>query len=179
MFRVDEMVQVLKTKNADLTALEKIRSKVGDQEPGYCYQCIKCTSGCPISQELDGFNPHVFVAMAKMGFIDELINDKTIWACVWCMKCKERCPMDVSPMEVIRSLTQIAFEKGIEPAAAGLKVQFANILKTGYARDFTWVDGERIDVDDLPEIPKPPLAKIKAMLKKTALAKWIEKEEEE
>ncbi len=169
--------QILETKKADPKALEKIRQAVGEAEPGYCYQCIKCTSGCPISRQLDGFNPHVFVAMAKMGFIDELINDKTIWACVWCMTCKERCPQDVSPMEVIRSLTQLAFERGIEPPTVGLKAQFGNIITTGFARDFTWVEGEREDIDDLPELPKPRLDKIKAMLKKTSLARWMEKED--
>lgn len=167
---------VLETKKADPKALEEIRAMVGDHEPGYCYQCIKCTSGCPISRQLDGFNPHVFVAMARMGFIDELINDKTIWACVTCLTCKERCPQDVSPVEVIRALTQLAFKKGIDPPIAGLKVQFENILKSGYSRDFTWVEGEREDIDDLPEIPKPSLAKIKAMLKKTNLAKWMKEE---
>lgn len=167
---------VLETKKADPKALEEIRQMVGDHEPGYCYQCIKCTSGCPISRQLDGFNPHVFVAMTRMGFIDELINDKTIWACVTCLTCKERCPQDVSPVEVIRALTQLTFEKGIDPPVAGLKVQFENVLKSGYSRDFTWVEGEREDIDDLPKLPKPPLAKIKAMLKRTNLAKWMKEE---
>ena len=170
---------ILETKKTDpKKALEKICSMIGDHEPGHCYQCIKCTSGCPISRQLDGFNPHVFVAMARMGFIDELINDKTIWACVWCLTCKERCPQEVSPIEVIRALTQIAFERGIEPPTmVGLKGQFENILKTGYSRDFTWVEGEREDIEDLPEMPKPSTDKIKAMLKRTALKKWMKKEE--
>lgn len=172
------MAQVLETKRADPKGLEKIRSKIGDHEPSYCYQCIKCTSGCPISRQLEGFNPHVFVAMTRMGFIDELINDRTIWGCVTCLTCKERCPQDVAPSDIIRALTQLAFEKGIDPPVAGLKVQFENILNKGFSRDFTWVEGEREDVEDLPELPKPPLDTIKAMLKRTTLKKWMEKREE-
>jgi heterodisulfide reductase subunit C len=102
---------------------------VGDQKPGYCHQCAKCTSGCPATLFVE-FQPHEIVSMARLGLLDQLANLKIIWNCTTCMRCKEVCPQDVSPVDVIRGIRRTAVKMGqvldAHKAAANL------LLTTGH-----------------------------------------------
>jgi heterodisulfide reductase subunit C2 len=59
-----------------------------------CYQCTKCSSGCPMTFAMD-FNPHEVIRLAILGQ-DELIQGcDTIWVCSACETCTTRCPNDI------------------------------------------------------------------------------------
>ena len=73
---------------------------LGIKNPNLCFQCAKCTSGCEAMKLLE-LQPHSVMASVKTGFIDEIIQSDVIWACVGCYKCKERCPQEMSPVEVM------------------------------------------------------------------------------
>jgi heterodisulfide reductase subunit C len=54
--------------------------------------------------------PHEIVSLVRMGFIEEVINSGIIWACATCLKCKERCPQEVAPVDLILALRNLAVE---------------------------------------------------------------------
>ena len=85
-----------------------LRHVPGDQQPEYCHQCGKCSSGCLVADFFD-FSPRKIVAMVQLGFIEELLNSEDIWKCAQCLACKERCPRDVSPYDVIQALQNLAY----------------------------------------------------------------------
>ena len=86
----------------------KLRHVPGDQQPEYCHQCGKCSSGCLVADYFD-FRPRRIVAMVQFGFIEELLESEDIWKCAQCLACKERCPRDVAPYDVIQALQNLAF----------------------------------------------------------------------
>lgn len=87
----------------------RLRNVPGDQQPEYCHQCGKCSSGCLVADFFD-FRPRRIVAMVQLGFIEELLESEEIWKCAQCLACTERCPRDVAPYDVIQALQNLAFK---------------------------------------------------------------------
>lgn len=72
-----------------------------------CWQCGTCTAGCCMHTDygLTEFNPRYFIYLAQIGYEDELRRyAETIWRCVSCNKCVERCPKGVKVEEVVHSI---------------------------------------------------------------------------
>ena len=84
----------------------------GDHQPEYCHQCGKCSSGCPVADFFD-FRPRRIVAMVQLGIIEELLESEDIWKCAQCLACKERCPRDVAPYDIIQALQNLAFRHNL------------------------------------------------------------------
>jgi heterodisulfide reductase subunit C len=78
-----------------------------------CAQCGKCTSACPVSKVIEGFNPRHIVSKVALGKINELIFEDAIWTCTSCLKCRERCPEEVSPYDIILVLRNLAYHTGL------------------------------------------------------------------
>lgn len=71
-----------------------------------CYQCGKCSAGCPAVHEMD-ILPNQIIRFAQMGLKEELLGSKAIWVCASCMTCNVRCPKGINIAEVIEALRQI------------------------------------------------------------------------
>lgn len=56
-----------------------------------CYQCGKCTVGCPVAPDMD-LLPHQMVRLAVLGEVDRIVSSKSIWLCLTCHTCGARCP---------------------------------------------------------------------------------------
>jgi heterodisulfide reductase subunit C2 len=73
-----------------------------------CYQCGKCSAGCPAAQEMD-FPPSLLLRYLQTGdtSADEVVlGSYTIWLCLSCHACIARCPMEVDlpvVMDVLRA----------------------------------------------------------------------------
>lgn len=72
-----------------------------------CYQCGKCSAGCPMAAYMD-ILPNQIIRMAQLGMQKQLLASKSIWACVSCLTCNSRCPKNIHIAEVIESLRQTA-----------------------------------------------------------------------
>lgn len=71
-----------------------------------CYQCGKCSAGCPAVAEMD-ILPNQIIRFAQLGLKDELLASKAIWICASCFTCNARCPKGINIAEVIEALRQI------------------------------------------------------------------------
>jgi heterodisulfide reductase subunit C len=71
-----------------------------------CYQCGKCSAGCPAVHEMD-ILPNQIIRFAQMGLKEELLASRAIWVCASCMTCNVRCPKGINIAEVIEALRQI------------------------------------------------------------------------
>ncbi len=56
-----------------------------------CYQCAKCSAGCPMASEMD-ILPHQMVRLAVLGDVQPIISSKSLWLCLTCHTCGARCP---------------------------------------------------------------------------------------
>ncbi len=75
-----------------------------------CYQCGKCSAGCPAVSDMD-ILPNQIIRFAQLGFKDELLRSKAIWICASCMTCNARCPKGINIAEVVEAIRQILLRK--------------------------------------------------------------------
>ena len=88
-------------------------SDISGQNLLSCYQCGKCSAGCPVASEMD-LLPNQVIRLAQLGLIDELLNCKSIWICASCFTCNVRCPRGVNIAAVMEALRLILLRKNID-----------------------------------------------------------------
>ena len=59
-----------------------------------CFQCGKCSNGCPLSFAMD-YHPYQVIRFVHLGARDKLLNSRTIWTCSSCQTCNTRCPNEI------------------------------------------------------------------------------------
>jgi len=80
---------------------------------GECYQCKKCTSGCPVSG-LSESPPSEIIRRLQLGADFEILDSDIIWTCASCETCSARCPMEIDMASVMDALRALAVERGAE-----------------------------------------------------------------
>ncbi len=86
-----------------------------------CYQCKKCTAGCPTAEFMD-IKPNEIIRHLQYGNKEKLLKSEAIWLCVGCDTCGERCPNDIKISKLAGALRRKAIEEKVEIAD---KVGFA------------------------------------------------------
>ena len=78
--------------------------------PLRCMRCGKCSATCPNYDEME-YHPHQFVYMVETGDIEPLLNSKSIYKCLTCFACVDRCPRGVEPAKLIEAVRLMAIRK--------------------------------------------------------------------
>jgi heterodisulfide reductase subunit C len=68
-----------------------------------CMKCGKCSGTCPNFDAMD-YHPHQFIDMVDKGNIEPLLKSESIWTCLSCMACLQRCPRSVEPAKLIEAV---------------------------------------------------------------------------
>jgi len=79
-----------------------------------CYQCGKCTAGCPVAEHMD-LRPSIIMRMLQSGDekeLDEILRAKSIWLCLTCETCYSRCPMELDIPKIMDYLRQRSLAEG-------------------------------------------------------------------
>ena len=77
-----------------------------------CYQCGKCSGGCPMANAMD-LKPRGVMRCAQIGSLNRILHSNTIWLCSGCYACVERCPHDVNVPALIEEARYEAMRRGI------------------------------------------------------------------
>lgn len=80
--------------------------EISGVNPLKCMKCGKCSATCPSFNEMD-IKPHQFVSYVVNGDIQSLVESKSLWKCLSCFACIERCPRDVKPGKLIDAARQL------------------------------------------------------------------------
>ena len=78
-----------------------------------CYQCRKCSAGCPMSYAMD-YTPAQLIHAIRLGMTDLVLNSKTMWMCSACQTCTTRCPQEVDIARIMDTCKIIAVRQGIK-----------------------------------------------------------------
>ena len=89
--------------NNDIKNLQKEVILTSGVNPKKCMKCGKCSATCPSYDEME-YHPHQFVYMVENGDLEPLLNSKSIYQCLSCFACIERCPRGVEPAKLIESV---------------------------------------------------------------------------
>jgi len=100
----------INSARAEKSFVSKIE-KISGQKLLACYQCGKCSAGCPMAAHMDVL-PNQLIRMAQLGMEKQLLAARSIWMCVSCLTCNSRCPKDIKIAEVIESLRMTALRDG-------------------------------------------------------------------
>ena len=71
--------------------------------PTKCMRCGKCTGTCPAFDEME-YHPHQFVYMVESGDIQPLLESKSLYRCLTCFACVDRCPRGVEPAKLVEAV---------------------------------------------------------------------------
>jgi len=89
-----------------------------------CYQCGNCSGGCPVSFAMD-IPPSQVMRMLQLGRVDEVMEANSMWLCVGCLQCYQRCPQGVSVAATLEGLRQITLRtKGDHDSVKDLPFPF-------------------------------------------------------
>jgi len=97
----------------------------------HCYQCGKCSAGCPVAYAMD-IPPHQVMRAIQLG-LEEVLQSSAIWLCVFCQTCTARCPCEIDIARVMESLRMLAMERGNKPAEKDMHLfhqEFLNLIKS-------------------------------------------------
>jgi heterodisulfide reductase subunit C len=83
---------------------------VSGVNPKKCMICGKCSGTCPNYDAME-YHPHQFVQMVENGEIEKLLSTKSIYACLSCFACLERCPRQVEPAKLIQAVRDVVERK--------------------------------------------------------------------
>jgi len=86
--------------------------ELSEQSPYACYQCGKCSAGCPFAEHMD-LLPSQVLRFVQLG--DASVLDATApWVCASCLACQVRCPRGVDIARVMEAVRLIGLRAGGE-----------------------------------------------------------------
>jgi len=94
-----------------------------------CYQCYKCSAGCPVSFAMD-ILPHQIIRSVLFGQKKKALSSKTIWICASCETCTTRCPNEIDIAKTMDVLRQMQMESGETAAMPKVPVFHQAFLDT-------------------------------------------------
>jgi heterodisulfide reductase subunit D len=93
--------------------LANLNEKIKDTKVRLCLDCGKCTVVCPVAQFDTGFNPRLIIQRRlTRPSAQESTVDESIWSCLNCQMCLERCNYQVQFPEFVTALRTESVQKG-------------------------------------------------------------------
>lgn len=132
------MSQVISVENTSGRLLEEL-SRSG-LEVTACYQCGRCSAGCPLAAFFD-LLPLQVVRLCAYGQEEILLGCHTIWLCASCETCTTRCPNGIDIAGVMDFLRQRALAGGLKPAEPRVAAFHKSFLRSVRRWGRTWEVG--------------------------------------
>ena len=137
-----------------------------------CYQCGKCTAGCPMAAYMD-MSPNQVMRLVQIGdeaATEALLGSSAIWACAGCLTCTQRCPRELDPAAVMDCLREMSYSQGKASKLARKIVAFhkaflKSVESRGRMNEFPLVRNYKIaSLDLFSDVGLAPLMVVRGKL---------------
>ncbi|PKQ15699.1 MAG: heterodisulfide reductase subunit C [Actinobacteria bacterium HGW-Actinobacteria-7] len=110
---------VARTASEPMSLIDEVFARSG-VNVRLCYQCGKCSAGCPMVGEM-AVRPHMVMHLVQRNYREEALSSDGIWLCLTCETCSARCPKGADPARVFDTLREMAQETNprLAPRAIG------------------------------------------------------------
>ena len=98
-------------KNLNTKDFKKKLVAITSQDPALCYQCGKCSAGCPV-REFAESPPNRIVRYVQLGEFEMAMSSPTIWLCAGCQTCTSRCPQEFDLAKFMDAVRELAIAYG-------------------------------------------------------------------
>ncbi len=122
------METIISLDRYDSSFLEDVKRRSGE-DLNLCYQCLKCTAGCPTAPYMD-IKPNNIIRMIQIGMKKEVLGSSAIWLCVSCETCGTRCPNEIDIGVLMDTLREMALKEGIEPREKNIYLLHETFIKS-------------------------------------------------
>ncbi len=110
------------------TDLAETIRKITGENVFLCYQCQKCSSGCPVAEHFD-LAPNQLMRAIQLGQKEMILHSKTIWLCAMCETCATRCPHDINITGIMDVLKIMAQREGVESKVPSVPLFYRAALR--------------------------------------------------
>jgi heterodisulfide reductase subunit C2 len=119
---------VTPAEKIDTRFLEEVKNRSGENL-SLCYQCLKCTAGCPTAPHMD-FRPNTLIRMIQMGRKEAVLRSHAIWFCVSCETCGTRCPNEIDIGVLMDALREMAIEEKVPAAEKNIHLLHETFIRS-------------------------------------------------
>lgn len=116
-----------------------------------CLSCRMCVARCPISKITADFNPFRLIQMIRLGFVEEVLTNSSVWLCAACISCDEVCPNGIKISEFMSVLKTLAARNGYAPRGARTQVEL--LRENGRIYEIDDFDNKKREKLNLPSLP--------------------------
>ncbi len=88
-------------------------AEISGQDVNLCYQCGKCSAGCPMAFAMDRL-PNQIIRAVQLGLEEDVADCQTVWACASCLACSVRCPKGIDIAAVMEALRQLSLRTNVD-----------------------------------------------------------------
>ena len=88
-------------------------SEISGQNIASCFQCGKCSGGCPSAERMDNI-PSQFIRLIQLGMQDKALVSNTPWVCLTCFICSIRCPKGIDIAKIMEAVRLLAGRENID-----------------------------------------------------------------
>jgi len=147
-------------KATQRTGLKPVVEEMSGVSLDACYQCRKCSAGCPVAVASESA-PSEVIRRLHLGAGDELLESKLVWMCLSCETCYGRCPMQINFAAVIDALRSLSIAKGTEAPRGNMplfnRMFLENVRIFGRSYDLSMIAGYKLGsgklMDDAEKFP--------------------------
>jgi heterodisulfide reductase subunit B len=115
-----------------------------------CYQCGKCTAGCPAGGFMDN-PPSRIMRLIQAGYAEEAMKSDALWYCIGCMTCTSRCPQNIEIAGTMDALREMALKSDIISSDRSKKLVMAfhssflaTVRKSGRLQELSLINSYKL-----------------------------------
>lgn len=123
----------------DIHCFRNLIKHLSGEDVSWCYQCGKCTAGCPVAIDMD-ISPSQVIRLTQINDRNRVLSSSTIWLCLSCETCSTRCPANIDIAKIMDTLRKLSVAEGYpspQPAITEFnKIFLDSIKKHGRLNEF-------------------------------------------